>query len=99
MNEKKECAFRLYVAGESPNSMRAVENLKAFCAEILPGNHRIEIVDVLEHGGRAMEDGVLLTPMLVILSSRPELRIIGSLSRRESLVQMLQLGDSLKGLD
>ena len=43
----KVIEMRLYVAGESPNSVRAIANLKAICEDCLPGQHRLEVVDVL----------------------------------------------------
>jgi circadian clock protein KaiB len=81
--------FRLYVAGDSPNSLQAVTNLHAFCREHLPARHEIELVDVLQEPRRALADNILLTPMLVKLAPAPERRIIGNLSRREVLLTTL----------
>ena len=83
--------FRLYVAGQGPNSRLAIANLTALCDAYLPGRHQVEIVDVFEHPDRALEDGVLLTPQLVILSASPVQMIIGNLSHTEVLLQALQL--------
>jgi circadian clock protein KaiB len=83
--------FRLYVAGDGPHSVQAVANLRALCREHLPERHEIEIVDVLREPQRALEDHVLLTPLLVKLSPTPVRRIVGSLSQREPLRQTLEL--------
>lgn len=83
--------FRLYVAGDGPNSTQAVANLRALCHEHLPERHEIEIVDVLREQERALADGVMLTPLLVKLSPKPIRKIIGTLGRRESLLQALDL--------
>ena len=83
--------FRLYVAGNSPNSAKAVANLRSLCREILDDRHEIEVVDVLREPKRALEDGVLLTPMLVKLSPAPVRKIIGSLTQREPILQALGL--------
>jgi circadian clock protein KaiB len=84
-------SFRLYVAGESPNSVQAIINLKALCREYLPERHDIEIVDVLREPKRALADGVALTPMLVKLSPAPIRKIVGNLSQREPVLLALGL--------
>ena len=83
--------FRLYVAGDGPNSTQAVANLHALCREHLPERHEIEVVDVLREQKRALADGVMLTPLLVKLSPAPTRKITGTLSRREPVLQALGL--------
>lgn len=83
--------FRLYVAGDGPNSLQAEANLRALCREHLPERHEIEIVDVLRDGQRALDDGVMMTPQLVKLSPAPVRKIIGTLSQRETVLQTLGL--------
>lgn len=83
--------FRLYVAGDSPNSTKAIANLQALCREILSDQHEIEVVDVLREPERALKDGVLLTPMLLKLSPGPIRKIVGSLNNREPIMQALGL--------
>ncbi len=91
MRKPAHFKFRLYVAGEAPNSMLAITNLCAVCREYLPGRHEIEIVDVLREPKRALTEGVLLTPMLVRISPDPVSRIVGNLSQSMPLRQMLEL--------
>lgn len=83
--------FRLYVAGEAPNSQQAIANLNAFCARHLTDRHRIEIVDVLQQPQRALDEGILLTPTLIIRSPGPTRTLIGNLARSEVLRQALNL--------
>ena len=87
--------FRLYVAGESPNSLQAVANLHALCREHLLGQHEIEILDVVKHPKRALEDNVLLTPTLVKLSPKPVSRIIGNLSNTQTVLQACGLNANI----
>jgi circadian clock protein KaiB len=84
-------SFRLYVAGSSPRSLRAVENLHRLLDELLPGCHVVEVVDLLEEPGRAREDDVLAVPTLVRADPQPLRRVIGDLSDREQVVQHLDL--------
>lgn len=89
MSRPEQFKFRLYVAGDAPNSLSARANLKAFCRMHLPDQHHIEIVDVLRESGRALADGIFMTPMLVKLSPAPVRRIVGVLSNTETLLHVL----------
>jgi circadian clock protein KaiB len=83
--------FRLYVAGDGPNSNQAIANLNALCREHLPERHEIEIVDVFREPQRALADGVVLTPMLVKILPAPIRKIIGCLSQPKPLLRALDL--------
>lgn len=83
----------LYVAGNAPNSNRAVANLRIICQEYLPDHCQLEIVDVFVHPSRALADGILVTPTLVKQSPLPSARIIGDLSETFAVVQALGLGN------
>jgi circadian clock protein KaiB len=71
--------LRLYIAGQAPNSVRAIANCRAICAEHFATGHELEIVDLLEHPKRALADGIIVTPTLLKLSPLP-VRVIGNLS-------------------
>jgi len=72
--------LRLYVAGNAPNSLRAIANAKAICDQHFPAEHDLEIVDLLEHPRRALADAIVVTPTLLRLSPLPVQRVIGNLS-------------------
>jgi circadian clock protein KaiB len=93
MNKSACFKFRLYVAGDAPNSIQAVANLNALCREHLPERHEIEIVDVLSEPQRALTDGVFLTPTLVKLSPAPIRKIVGNLSDPKPVLLTLGLPD------
>jgi circadian clock protein KaiB len=83
--------FRLFIAGRSPNSALAVTNLRALCAAWLPDRHRIDLVDVLETPGQALDDGVLLTPTLVRVMPKPRRMVVGNLSETQVVLDALDL--------
>ncbi|HEX9983972.1 MAG TPA: circadian clock KaiB family protein [Thermoanaerobaculia bacterium] len=85
-------SFRLYVAGDAPNSLQAIANLTQLCDSYLPDRHEIEIVDVLLDPKRALTESILMTPMLVTDSPYPGHRIVGTLSHTEPILQILGLG-------
>lgn len=80
--------LRLYISGKSPNSIIALKNLQAICIDQLHDKYFIEVIDLFEQPYRAIEDGVMLTPMLVI-ASVPPVSIIGNLSDTESVLNLL----------
>ena len=83
--------LRLYIAGGAPNSVQAIANLEAICAEYLKDGHRLEIVDVLENPQRAMAEGVLVTPSLTKLSPQPMAQVVGNLSDKVRVLFALGL--------
>jgi circadian clock protein KaiB len=89
MSTTQHFKFRLYVTGDGPNSVQAIGNLQALCGRHLPGCHEIEIVDVLRDPKRGLADGVMLTPLLLKLSPEPVRKILGTLSKHETVLQSL----------
>jgi circadian clock protein KaiB len=90
MNRRPVFRFRLYVAGDAPNSAAAIANLGGLCREHLPGRHQVEIVDVFREPERALADGVFMTPTLVRLAPGPVQRIVGTLSDARPVLQILE---------
>lgn len=83
--------LRLYVAGQSPKSLRAFVNLTELCEEHLPGRHEIEVIDLMEHPGLARSDDILAIPTLVRRLPAPLRKIIGDLSDTERVLVGLRL--------
>ena len=81
--------LRVYVVGGAPNSVQAIANLEAICREYLKDGHRLEVVDVLEHPGRALAEGVLVTPSLAKLSPLPSTNVVGNLSDKAKVLLAL----------
>lgn len=91
MDSEVKVYFRLYIAGQGPNSRLAVSNLANFCETYLVGRYETEIVDVFHHQERALEDRIFITPQLIILTPLPVQTIIGNLSHAEVILQALDL--------
>ncbi len=83
--------LRLYVTGRSPNSVRAIENLRLVCEQYLAGQYDIEIVDLLENPRLAADDQILAVPTLVKKLPPPIRKIVGDLSDTDRLLVGLQL--------
>ena len=84
-------SFILYTAGASPNSVQAVENLKAMCLAHFPEHNRIEIVDLLQDPQRGLADGIMVTPTLVKLDTGAETNDFGESIRHSSGIAFHQL--------
>jgi len=83
--------LRLYVAGQTPKSLRAFANLKKICEEQLPDRYTIEVVDLLERPQLADGDQILALPTLVRKLPEPMRKIIGDLSDTERVLVGLDL--------
>lgn len=83
--------FRLYVAGDTQNSIQALANLKKFCQTYLADSYEIEVLDVFKEPCQTLEDGIFMTPTLVRLSPSPTIKIVGTLSQSNIILQALGL--------
>lgn len=83
--------LRLYIAGQTPNSITAVANLKKICEDKLQGKYRIEVVDLLLKPQLAKGDQIIAIPTLVRRLPPPVKKIIGNLSKAESVIVGLDL--------
>jgi circadian clock protein KaiB len=92
----KPWQLRLYVAGQTPKSMAAFENLKRICEEHLAGQFEIEVVDLLENPRLAKDDQIVAIPTLVRKLPEPIRKIIGDLSDTDQTLVGLQLRSSIK---
>jgi circadian clock protein KaiB len=86
--------LRLYVAGQTSKSVTAFANLKKICEEHLPGQYRIEVIDLLENPRLAQADQIFAIPTLVRKLPEPVRKIIGDLANTERTLVGLQLRPS-----
>lgn len=89
--EYKTFELRLYVAGQTAKSMRAINNLKRICEDNLKGQYRIELVDLSVNPELARSDDIVAIPTLVRKLPPPLRRIIGDLSDSEKVLVGLEL--------
>jgi circadian clock protein KaiB len=75
--------LRLYIAGQTPNSIVAIANLKKICEDQLKGKYRIEVIDLLKKPQLARGDQIVAIPTLVRRLPPPVKKIVGNLSRTE----------------
>ncbi|MBB5395504.1 MULTISPECIES: circadian clock KaiB family protein [unclassified Mucilaginibacter] len=81
--------LRLFITGASPNSIRAVENIKAICEEHLAGNYQLEIIDIHQQPQLAEGDDVIAVPLMIKKAPYPERRMIGDMSDTQRVLRGL----------
>lgn len=89
--------LRLYITGRTPQSQRAIENLRLICEAELLGSYEIDVIDVLEHPALAENEKIVATPTLVKRLPEPVRKIIGDLSDREKVLLGLDVEQIDKG--
>jgi circadian clock protein KaiB len=88
---KKTYILKLYVAGNTPNSVRALKTLKNILEKEFQGVYALKVIDVLKNPQLAEEDKILATPTLSKVLPPPVRKIIGDLSDREKVLIGLDL--------
>src|SRR5690242_10694795 len=93
MAKEKEQIFelRLYIAGQTPKSVTALQNITKYCNEHLAGKYTIEIIDLLKNPQLAEGDQIFAIPTLVRKVPEPIRKIIGDLSNEERVLVGLNI--------
>jgi circadian clock protein KaiB len=82
--------MRLFVAGNEPNSAIAQKNINEICSAHLRGDFQLDVIDVFEDFGAAIEENILVTPALVIDKPK-EMTIFGNLQDKAKVLAALEL--------
>src|ERR1700733_11466689 len=83
--------LRLFVTGASPNSTRAISNLKNICEEHLKNRYELEIIDVYQQPLVAEREQLIALPLLIKKAPGMERRLIGDMSNTQKVLQGLGL--------
>ena len=78
--------LRLYVAGTSARSARAIQNAKQICEQHLAGRYELEVIDIFQQTERARDDQIVAVPTLIKKLPAPLKRFIGDLSDRDGVL-------------
>lgn len=83
--------LQLFVTGLSPNSIRAIVNLRKICKEYLKDEYELEIIDITLKPQLAVKEQILVIPVLIKKFPLPEMRMIGDLSNKGKVLEGLGL--------
>ena len=91
MAEKKKYILKLYITGQTTNSVKAIQNLKKILSGELKDVYELKIIDVLKNPQLAEDEKILATPTLSRVLPPPVKRIIGDLSDKEKVLLGLDI--------
>jgi len=89
--EEKKYSLRLYVTGQTPRSMRSIENLRRLCEMHLKDRYDLEVIDIYQQPSLAKEMQILAAPTLVKALPLPLRRLVGDFSDQDRVVIGLDL--------
>jgi circadian clock protein KaiB len=81
--------LRLFITGASPNSTRAISNLKKICEEHLKDQYDLEIIDVYQQPFIADYEQLIALPLLIKKAPGMEKRLIGDMSNKQKILKGL----------
>lgn len=83
--------LRLYVAGTSPASVRAINNLQAILEQHLKGKYNLEIIDVYQQPKLAQSEQIVAVPVMIKKLPGPKRLLIGDMSDVSRVLRGLSL--------
>ncbi len=89
--EIENYVFRLYVAGNSPKSLRAIQNLNKICEKYIKGHYEIEVIDIYQRPELLEQEQIFAIPTLIKKIPLPLQRLIGDMTNTEDVVIYLGL--------
>ena len=83
--------LRLYITATTPQSMRAIANVRKICEENLAGCYDLEVINVAEHPALAAGEQIIAAPTLIKKLPLPLRRFIGNMSQTDRILLGLDL--------
>lgn len=81
--------LKLFITGASPNSARAIANLKTICEQYLGKKYELEIIDVYQQPLTAKREQVVALPMLIKYFPLPVKKLFGDMSNSKMVLKGL----------
>jgi circadian clock protein KaiB len=91
MTKEEKWELRLYIAGQTANSILALKNITKYCKKHLKGQYTIEVIDLLKNPQLAEGDQIFAIPTLVRKVPEPLRKIIGTLANEEKVLVGLNI--------
>ncbi|WP_394332420.1 circadian clock KaiB family protein [Arcticibacter eurypsychrophilus] len=87
--------LRLFVAGASANSARAISNIKSVCELYLKDRYNLEIIDVYQQPLIAKEEQLIALPLLIKKNPLPGSRLVGDMSDLKKVLKGLGINEDI----
>lgn len=89
--KSKEYVLRLYIAGTTSKSIRAVANIKEICETSLKNRYDLEVIDIYQQPVLAKGEQIIAAPTLVKQLPLPLRKFIGDMTDTERILVGLDL--------
>jgi circadian clock protein KaiB len=86
-----EYMLRLFITGSTPNSIRAVSNIRQICETYLKGRYSLEIIDVYQEPALAQQEKIVALQLLIKKRPLPQRKLIGDLSEVDKILRILDV--------
>ena len=90
-SKEEKYILRLYVAGITPKSTKAIANVKQICEEHLQGRYELEIIDIYQQPQLAQDEQIIAVPTLIKALPLPLRRLVGDMSDTERFLVGIDL--------
>ncbi|MGO9960421.1 MAG: circadian clock KaiB family protein [Solirubrobacteraceae bacterium] len=90
-HDQRRYALRLYVAGATPGSQRAISNLREICETELAGRYELEVIDIYQQPTLGADRQIVAVPTLIKELPAPVRRLVGDMSDRDRVLLGLDL--------
>jgi circadian clock protein KaiB len=88
-----EYRLTLFITGGSPNSVRAINNLKSICEQYLMGRYELEVIDVYQNPEMAKTEQIVALPTLIKKQPGPLRRLVGDMSDTAKVLRGLGISE------
>ena len=90
-DDAQRYSLRLYVTGQTPRSLRSVENLRRLCEMHLKDRYDLEVIDIYQQPFLAKDMQILAAPTLIKALPLPLRRLVGDFSDQNRVALGLDL--------
>jgi circadian clock protein KaiB len=86
---ESEFVLKLFISGASPNSVKAINNLKEICEKYIKVKYNLEIIDLYQDRSLAEKEQIIALPLLIKKLPLPERKLIGDMSDTKKVLEGL----------
>jgi len=87
----QQYVLRLYVAGMTPRSTRAIQNIRRICEDHLKSRFDLQVIDIYQQTTLAEGEQIIAAPTLIKKLPLPLRRFIGDMSHTERILVGMDL--------
>ncbi len=93
-SEYPEYKLKLFIAGITPGSIRAIENVKDLCNKYIDGKYDLEVIDIFQQRSKVKDMDIIAVPTLIRTSPEPERRIIGDMTDIKEIISVMDFREN-----